>query len=286
MQCFFVSDLHGHAVRYARLLDAIAAERPDAVFIGGDILPGTFDRRWAVGGDGDDFISDFLVPRLSRLRDALGAAYPQVLVILGNDDPRFQEASVLHAAAQGVWTYCHDRKVVVGGYPVYGYAYVPPSPFQLKDWERYDVSRYVDPGCVSPEEGFRTVPVPSTEPRHATIQRDLDQLTGDDDLARAIVLFHSPPYDTALDRAQLDGRCVDHVPLDVHVGSIAIRRFIERRQPLVTLHGHIHESARLTGRWWDRLGDTHLFSAAHDGADLALIRFDPAVPESATRTLV
>jgi len=33
------------------------------------------------------------------------------------------------------------------------------------------------------------------------------------------------------------------------VGSIAVRRFIEERQPLLTLHGHIHESARLTGDW-------------------------------------
>jgi len=42
------------------------------------------------------------------------------------------------------------------------------------------------------------------------------------------MVLHSPPYDTGLDRAALDGRSVDHAPLDVHVGSIAIRRFIER----------------------------------------------------------
>ena len=79
---------------------------------------------------------------------------------------------------------------------------------------------------------------------------------------------------------------VEHVPLDVHVGSIAIRRFIEERQPLVTLHGHVHESARLTGSWRDRIGRTHLFSAAHDGPELALVRFDLEDPASATRELI
>jgi uncharacterized protein len=76
------------------------------------------------------------------------------------------------------------------------------------------------------------------------------------------------------------------VPLDVHVGSIAVRRFIEARQPSVTLHGHIHESARLTGAWQDRIGRTVLLSAAHDGPELALVRFDPERPDAATRDLI
>ena len=105
-------------------------------------------------------------------------------------------------------------------------------------------------------------------------------------MERAVFLFHTPPHETALDRAALDGMMVDYVPLDVHVGSIAVRRFIEARQPLLTLHGHIHESARLTGSWRDKIGETHLFSAAHDGPELALVRFDLENPEDATRTLI
>ncbi len=37
--CFFVSDLHGRRARYEALFAAIAAERPAAVFLGGDLLP-------------------------------------------------------------------------------------------------------------------------------------------------------------------------------------------------------------------------------------------------------
>ena len=68
--------------------------------------------------------------------------------------------------------------------------------------------------------------------------------------------------------------------------SVAIQRFIASRQPLITLHGHIHESTRLTGAWRDRMGNTHAFSAAHDGPELALVRFDPSRPEQASRELV
>ena len=168
---------------------------------------------------------------------------------------------------------------------MYGYAHVPPTPFRLKDWERYDVSRYVDPGCVPPEEGSLTVPVDEAELRYGTIEQDLVGLAGSDDLERAILLCHGPPY-LCLDRAALDGVKVDHAPLDVHVGSVALRRFIEARQPLVTLHGHVHESARLTGSWRARIGRTHCLSAAHDGEELALVRFDPHAPETAARELV
>ncbi|MGW8268335.1 MAG: metallophosphoesterase family protein, partial [Longimicrobiales bacterium] len=232
------------------------------------------------------FLDAFLLPELARLRETLGTEYPRFLVILGNDDVRSEEAPVLEGEERGLWTYLHGRHVVLEGYDVFGYSFVPPTPFLLKDWERYDVSRYVPPGSVSPEEGWRTVDVEATWIRYGTIQEDLSELAGDKDLSRAIFLFHTPPYETLLDRADLDGRSVDHVPLDLHVGSIAVRRFIEARQPLLTLHGHIHESARLTGSWRDRIEDTHLFSGAHDGPELALIRLDLKALKGASRTLI
>ena len=37
--CFFVSDLHGKIARYNKLFSQILAEEPEAVFLGGDLLP-------------------------------------------------------------------------------------------------------------------------------------------------------------------------------------------------------------------------------------------------------
>jgi uncharacterized protein len=282
-RCLFVSDLHGRLERYERLLRVIEEERPAAVFLGGDLLPmGALP----LPGGADDFLVDWLAPCLERLRERLSGSYPRVLAIFGNDDPRSEEQSLAELERRGLLEHAHGRRIALGPHPVYGYACVPPTPFMLKDWERYDVSRYVDPGCLSPEEGYRSVPVPEGEAKWGTIARDLEALVGGDEVSGAVFLFHSPPHGTALDRAALDGRAVDRAALDVHVGSIAIRRFIETRQPLLTLHGHVHESARLTGAWQERLGRTVCLSAAHDGPELDLVRFEMERPAEATRQLV
>lgn len=289
MSWFFVSDLHGRPDRYQKLLEAAARERPAAILLGGDLFPSGFARQIAAhpgAARGDDFVRGFLAGAFRQLRDRMGPTYPAVFLILGNDDPRVEEAGVREAGTDLLWEYLHDRGSACEGVPLFGYSCVPPTPFLLKDWERYDVSRYVDPGCLSPEEGWRTVAAPPHEVRYATIAEDLERLAGASPLERSVWLFHAPPHDTALDRAALDGVTVDHAPVDVHVGSIAIRRFIEARQPLVTLHGHIHESPRLTGTWRQQIGRTLAFSAAHDGPELALVRFDPRDPAAATRELL
>jgi Icc-related predicted phosphoesterase len=284
--CLFVSDLHGHPERYEKLWRAVEDVVPAALFLGGDLLPSGLTGISSLDPRHGDFVNDFLMPGFERIRAKLGQRYPEVFLILGNDDARFEEAAFLDAGASGVWTYAHNRICQFMSYRVLGYAYVPPSPFLLKDWERYDVSRYVPPGCISPEDGRRSVAVPRSEVRYTTIQKDLDDLTADEPLQNAVCLFHSPPHETNLDRVANDGKMIDHVPLDLHVGSIAIQRFIEQRQPLVSLHGHSHESARLTGSWRDRIGRTHLLGAAHDGDELALVRFDLDDPESAARDLL
>ncbi|MEZ5066830.1 MAG: metallophosphoesterase [bacterium] len=284
--CLFAADLHGRLSRYESLFSAVARDRPTGLFLGGDLLPPAALGSLAGPDAPDDFLRDYLGPRLHRLRTELGDAYPRVFAILGNDDPAAELPAVHEIEAESLWTYAHDRTTAFGPYTVTGYSFVPPTPFALKDWERYDTSRYVDPGCVSPEEGVRSVDRPEAEARWTTIAGDLERLRAGLHPSKAIFLFHSPPYRTRLDRADLDGRVVDHVPLDVHVGSIAIRRFVETWQPRLTLHGHIHESARLTGSWQDRIGDTILLSGAHDGAELALVRFDPDHPERAARELI
>ena len=284
--CFFVSDLHGRVSRYRKLLASISEEKPEAVFMGGDLLPMTWAATESFDPLREDFVNGFLAKNLSCLRQELGPLYPRVFLIMGNDDIRFEEASFLSVASSGLWEYIPNRRVEFGEASVYGYPYVPPTPFLLKDWERYDVSRYLEPGSTSPEEGYRSVPVSEQEKRYSTISEDLECLAAGHDLARAIFLFHAPPYRTKLDVTFGEGKMIDHVPFDIHLGSIAVRRFIEARQPLLTLHGHVHEAARVSGSWRDRIGRTHCLSAAHDGPELALVRFDLKRLDDATRELI
>ena len=278
--CIFATDLHGRDQLYRKLFSVIADELPSAIFLGGDLLP-------KVSVEQNDFVQDFLFPMLSQLKDTLGELYSPLLLILGNDDPGCVEALFLDAERQGLCFYLHGRnRTLLSRYKVYGYSCIPPTPFLLKDWERYDVSRYVDPGCVSPEDGHRTVAFAAHEIKWGTIQNDLSALVGAESLDRAIMLIHAPPYDTPLDRAALDGRTYEHVKVDVHVGSIAVQRFIEQRQPLLTLHGHVHESTRITGTWKMQIGKTICINGAHDGPELAIVRFDPDSPADASRQLL
>jgi Icc-related predicted phosphoesterase len=283
--CLFASDLHGSTDRFDKLFSLIRSLSPYLVFLGGDILPfggmlpGRSERRCG------PFIERYLATGFASLRRRMRSRYPLVAVILGNDDPRREEVSLEAGEQEGLWRYLHNRKADFHGFTLYGYSCIPPSPFMLKDWERYDVSRYVDVGATAPESGWTSVPVEEAL-RNLTIQQELEQLTVEDDLDRAVFLFHVPPYGSLLDRADLDGRSVDSAPLDLHVGSIAVRRFIENRSPYLTLHGHVHESTRLSGQWRQRIGRTWCLSAAHDGPELAVVRFDLDAPEEAERLLV
>jgi uncharacterized protein len=279
-KCLFISDLHGRVERYEKLFALILKERPAAVFFGGDMLPNTMKQSTFY----KDFIPDYFFPKLEEVKMTMMENYPEIFIIPGNDDPRI-EMEAWFENPNSLFQYINQTKVPLNDYTVFGYGFVPPTPFQLKDWEKYDVSRYVDPGCIPPDEGFTSV-VRSKNYIYETIKNDLDVLTQNEHLDKAIFLFHSPPYQTYLDRAALDGVMVDHVPLDVHVGSIAIKRFIEERQPLITLHGHIHESTRITGHWFQKIGNTLAFNAAHDGPELSAILFYPEQPEKAHRLVL
>ncbi|MCX6173891.1 MAG: metallophosphoesterase [Ignavibacteriales bacterium] len=278
MISLFVSDLHGKEEQYVKLFKTIESYQPALVFLGGDLLPHHYLNK--------NFIFDFLQPNLQTLKTKLEIHYPKIFLILGNDDARIEEPFILELEKKLLIEYIHFRKTNFLEYDIYGYAFTPPSPFLLKDWEKYDVSRFVDPGSISPEEGKRTVDVSIHEKKYSTIKDDLDTLTKDEDLSKSIFLFHGPPYQTNLDRIAQGGKLIDHVPVDTHVGSVAIKRFIEKKQPLITLHGHIHESARISGSWKDKIGRTYCFSAAHHGSELAIVKFELNNPETAERILL
>lgn len=280
--CFFVSDLHGSIDRYEKLFEEIRKDKPCVVFVGGDILPAfrSIDSRY------DDFIYDFLVRNFLKLKEDLGERYPKVILILGNDDPRIQESKIIEVEKSGIWKYIHLKKVSYNDYTIYGYSYVPPTPFLLKDWERYDISKTVNPGCIDPLVGHFTVETPVKEIENSTIQSDLEKLVGEDNLNNSIFLFHSPPYNCYLDKANLDCGMINNTPLDDHVGSRAIKEFIEERQPYITLHGHIHESSLRTGQWQQRFNKTFAFSAAYRFPELAIVKFEIESPIGAERVII
>ena len=72
-----------------------------------------------------------------------------------------------------------------------------------------------------------------------------DTLVGVPEALPKVLICHQPPYGTKLDQ----------VPSGEHVGSHAVREFIERVQPLVCFTGHIHEATGI-----DTIGKTQIIN--------------------------
>jgi uncharacterized protein len=91
----------------------------------------------------------------------------------------------------------------------------------------------------TPWDTFREAP-------EEELARKIDAVAGlVPDMERAVFNFHAPPYGTGLDEAP----ALDETLRPVHggavmkpVGSTAVRDAIVRFQPMLSVHGHIHES--------------------------------------------
>jgi Icc-related predicted phosphoesterase len=283
--CLFVSDLHGKMSSYETLFKIIKKEKPDFVFLGGDLLPHRSIQSGQSQSGEIDFAKDFMIRKFSKLKDKMDCAYPDIFLIPGNDDHKIVFDAVAEGEKEDLWRNLHNHCVVIGKYRFYGYGCVPPTPFKIKDWDRFDVSKEIEPGCIAPADGFHSMP-PDHDTENATIQNDLRALVNDDNLVYGVFLFHSPPYQTMLDQVFIRNADSGQQPVTMNVGSKAIRMLIDEKQPYITLHGHMHESPGITGQWKQAIGRTWSFSAAHDWPELAVIKFELNDPLSATRRLV
>jgi len=89
-------------------------------------------------------------------------------------------------------------------------------------------------------------PTPWNSPRECSedeLASKIEALTSQvSDMKTCIFNFHCPPFDSRLDDApRLDEKMVARGEM-IPVGSKSIRNAIEKHQPLIGLHGHIHES--------------------------------------------
>lgn len=247
MRLVYATDLHGDAAAYEALADLALAERADALLLGGDLF--AYSRRAAAQLA---FAEGSFKRFLSRLR----AARLPVVAIHGNDDRAAAVAHLHEFAAAGLLRLgglqpqrLTGRADATDGITIVGYPFVPPTPFRLKEHERRDLAadRYAGPRPFCLSSSDPTVPWLAAPPdwldRQPSIAEDLAAIPT---IAPPwLLLAHSPPWGV-LDRATSAERA----------GSRALRAWIAARQPLLALHGHIHEAPDLLGRWADRLGPT------------------------------
>lgn len=91
-------------------------------------------------------------------------------------------------------------------------------------------------GAATP---FNTKFEPTDEEIDAALEKRVKDVKG-----KFILVVHNPPFETKLDK----------VETGEHVGSKAVRQFIEKEKPLLAISAHIHEAVGI-----DKLGNTTLF---------------------------
>ena len=82
------------------------------------------------------------------------------------------------------------------------------------------------------------------EPSEDDIKKSLDRMSKEVKKQNFVLVVHNPPKNTKLDL----------ISNGDHVGSDSIRKFIEEKQPLVSISAHIHESTGI-----DKIGNTIVF---------------------------
>jgi uncharacterized protein len=274
IRLFYAGDVHGSRVCWRKFVNAAAHYPADALIMGGDLTgkamvpivrcgDGTYRARvigeerlaqtaeeldqmqQAISTNGmyplivdedearrleqdadrraevfEDALLDELRLWVELADERLAGTGTRAYVIPGNDDP-WSIDEVL-AGGNSVVA-CDERIEIVGSHEMVSLGYSNRTPWKTP--------RELDEDEI-----------------YARLRRLVDQLENPE---AAIFNIHVPPWESSLDTAFEVDEELRYVtkggrPHEVPTGSRAVRQIIEEAQPVLSLHGHIHESKGMT----------------------------------------
>ncbi len=267
MRIFFATDLHGSDVCFRKFCEAADFYGCDVLILGGDVtgkllVPIEIDgdrATYELGGTtrtvpGSQFEEE--ANRIANMGYYPLEADQDMLAELANSET--YERRLLDEALKraGRWVEYADRRLDGSGISVY---FAPGNDDPLEVDAAFEGSsifvnceqRVLELGEFEMISTGWSNPTPWRTPREceeheleSRLRRLIEQLR---DPSKAIFNIHVPPHGTPLDVCpQIDEDfhvvTVMGQPLQTHAGSTAVRALIEEFEPLVSLHGHIHES--------------------------------------------
>jgi Icc-related predicted phosphoesterase len=278
LRLFFATDVHGSERCFRKFLNAASVYKVDHLILGGDItgkslVPIERTSQGFRANYNDHAYAGLGEVELEELKQRIrnSGQYPIVgerdeLLSLTNEAHREEVFKEVAVAEMRRWAELAEERLA--GTPTRLYVAPGNDDFwevdealrggeavqfaegqRLRIDEKHEiiVTGYSNP---TPWETFRELDEPA-------LRSKLEQMMdGVEDPANLIAVLHPPPADTALDQApaidedfqvQMQTGAVRFAS----VGSIAVREFIEEHQPLLGLHGHVHES-----RGEERIGRT------------------------------
>jgi Icc-related predicted phosphoesterase len=267
MRVFFATDIHGSEICWRKFLNAAEFYKADLVVLGGDVtgkvmVPITSHQGyWEVTVRGQKHrletqqeLEDIQLQirntgsypalvspdELRHLSDTEGAVDQRFTVEMTRSLDRWLDMAdgklrggeipcILNGGNDDIWEiddiiesspcvqFGEGKMLDLEGFPLISMGWTNPTP-----WDT-----------------FREAPEPE-------LARKIDEVAAKvPDMERAIFNFHAPPYGTGLDEAPaLDSnlRPTHGGAVMKAVGSTAVRDAILKYQPMLSVHGHIHES--------------------------------------------
>jgi Icc-related predicted phosphoesterase len=271
MRIFFATDIHGSEQCFRKWLNAREAYEVDVLILGGDVTGKGLvpvvesNGKWTASVRG--------APETATNREELVELQRKIRmmglydVVVSPDEQREMDEDplALRARFEGAmrdsltrWTaLAADR--LPAGFPAFMMLGNDDYSVFEEVLRTAEAIEYAEDGVFDLPMDYQLVslgfsnPTPWDTPRELTeeeIERTLEErFTKVVDPRRVVFNVHVPPYETKLDRAALlDDKLRPVVGGDGGVqlgpvGSTGARAVIERRQPVVGLHGHIHECA-------------------------------------------
>ncbi|HSC05013.1 MAG TPA: hypothetical protein VLC49_16905 [Solirubrobacteraceae bacterium] len=268
MRIFFATDVHGSEVCWRKFLNSGKHYQADVIILGGDMTGKALVPVIDDGGGrwhatllehrqelvGEDKVAEFEQAVIRRGYYPFRIT-PQELHELAQDEPRWHALFEEHMLATVErWMELADEKLAGTGIRCF---VCPGNDDQLEVDDVISRAKTVElgEGRVVEIDGYQMASSgwanrtpwdtyrEEDEPQLAErIERMASQVTAPPE--RTIFSLHCPPYGTGLDdapelTAEMDLKDAGHAVKPV--GSTAVRDAIERHQPALSLHGHIHE---------------------------------------------
>jgi Icc-related predicted phosphoesterase len=273
---FYATDVHGSERTWKKFLNAAKFYDADILVMGGDVMGklaipiireagGSF--RATIHGRVERVNSEAEVAGLRQRIGDLGF-YD---VVMDEDeyratqaDPAAVERLFVRLATERLehWIDLAETRLAGTGVKVYATGGNDDLTEVMATLDRPDAQAFVacEDRAVAIDDNHVMVsmpyvnPTPWNTPREAPeeeLAEKIDRVAGTFDNHRQVIFnFHAPPKDSTLDTCAMLDPTTDPPsqivrggqPVLYGAGSTAIREAIERYQPLLGLHGHIHES--------------------------------------------
>jgi Icc-related predicted phosphoesterase len=302
LRILYAADIHGSERTYRKWLNAVQRVEPDVLVFGGDLMGKILHPIVRRNGhwEADLFGEPARMETEAELRDFQARLHnagryevivtPEEKAVLDSSEEAVH-AAFLEAARKVAldWLALADERLRPSGITAFLMLGNDDFPELASVFGQSEMVVDAEQKVIDLPNGFQLISLGYSNRTPWDTPRELDEpdlatrieaMAGQvADQSKAIYNFHVPPINTAIDVAtDLDQNLAPVIegghPKPKSVGSTAVRDALTAHQPILSLHGHIHESPGIA-----KIGRTTAVNPGSEYADgvlrYAIVNLDP-----------